>query len=239
MLVTCCCPSVLPELKKNCDPDLIIYIVGSKADLHHNRQVTSDLARLSLHTWFPPPRPPTPPPPAPAPASAFSYIRPRFTSFTSIRSAPLSTSPSKPFPTPSDSDCSDDLRTSAMKRNNTSAYVRRRTRSGDLLSSSGEFAYASPSRPRLRSPLGARNRGWDEALDTRSNSMSEDEPDENEDVDEEEWGLHKGMDLFEVSAKDDLGQFHFLSCSYLMLTKASCHVRFSLLVQALTICLIP
>jgi GTPase SAR1 family protein len=36
-------PSVL-ELKKNCPPELIIYIVGFKADLHSHRQVTSDLA---------------------------------------------------------------------------------------------------------------------------------------------------------------------------------------------------
>src|SRR6266498_4613702 len=42
------------ELKKNCPPELIIYIVGSKADLHRYRQVTPDLARLSLHNWFPP-----------------------------------------------------------------------------------------------------------------------------------------------------------------------------------------
>ena len=46
------------ELKKNCPPDLIIFIVGSKADLVHHRQVSSDLARLSLHNWFPPPKPP-------------------------------------------------------------------------------------------------------------------------------------------------------------------------------------
>ncbi|TFY70038.1 hypothetical protein EVG20_g2884, partial [Dentipellis fragilis] len=36
----------LEELKKNCPTDLIIYIVGSKADLTQHRQVSSDLARL-------------------------------------------------------------------------------------------------------------------------------------------------------------------------------------------------
>src|SRR6266404_5653663 len=93
-----------PELKKNCPADLITYIVGSKADLSHLRQVSSDLARLSLHQWFPPPRPPPPPPPPPQP-SAFSYIRPRFTSFTSIRSAPLTVSP-QPKHSPTDSNSS-------------------------------------------------------------------------------------------------------------------------------------
>ena len=37
-------PAAALELKKNCSPDLIIYIVGAKADLHQFRQVTSDLA---------------------------------------------------------------------------------------------------------------------------------------------------------------------------------------------------
>ncbi|KAG8805441.1 hypothetical protein FRC17_005508, partial [Serendipita sp. 399] len=32
----------IEELKKNCDPDLLIYIVGSKADLVSHRQVTPD-----------------------------------------------------------------------------------------------------------------------------------------------------------------------------------------------------
>ncbi|KAF7353076.1 hypothetical protein MVEN_01275600 [Mycena venus] len=78
----------LEELKKNCAPELIIYIVGSKADLSPYRQVTSDLARLSLHNWFPPPRPPTPPPPPTQQLSTLSYIRPRFTSFPGLARAP-------------------------------------------------------------------------------------------------------------------------------------------------------
>ena len=59
--------SFLTELKKNCSDDLIIFIVGAKADLQKHRKVTSDLARLRLHEWFPPPKPPTPPPPPPPP----------------------------------------------------------------------------------------------------------------------------------------------------------------------------
>lgn len=37
--------------------------------------------------------------------------------------------------------------------------------------------------------------------------MDEDEDDTDE-ADDQEWGLHKGMELFEVSAKDDLGIQH-------------------------------
>ncbi|KAI9063156.1 ras-domain-containing protein [Trametes sanguinea] len=190
----------LEELKKNCSPDLIIYIVGAKADLQHARQVTSDLARLSLHNWFPPPRPPTPPPaPAPAP-STFSYIRPRFTSFTSIRSVPALTSP-KALTPPPEPDLND-ARSSAMKRSNTQAYTRPRAKSGDLLlprsNSMATSARPNPSR------FGYRPSGWNEIGDGSSNSVPED--DEDADVgDDQEWGLRKGMELFEVSAKDDIG----------------------------------
>jgi small GTP-binding protein len=168
----------LEELKKNCPSDLIIYIVGSKADLHSHRQVTSDLARLSLHKWFPPPRPPTPQPPPPQP-STLSYIRPRFTSFTSLRSPP--TSPAFPEPLayldpPSIS--------SALKRSNRS----------------------NASTPAARSPPGFASHftGWNDTAENSSNSLNEDDEDAVAD-EEEEWGLHKGMELFEVSAKDNIG----------------------------------
>ncbi|KAI0750880.1 P-loop containing nucleoside triphosphate hydrolase protein [Daedaleopsis nitida] len=188
----------LEELKKNCSPDLIIYIVGAKADLHQHRQVTSDLARLSLHTWFPPPRPPTPPPP-PAP-STFSYIRPRFTSFTSIRSVPALTTSSKPplSPSPEPDLSFNDPRSSAIKRSNTSAYTRPRAKSGDLL-----LPRSNSMSPATRPPP----HGWNEIGDGSSNSLPEDE--EEADIgDDQEWGLRKGMELFEVSAKDDFGIQH-------------------------------
>ncbi|OJT10184.1 Ras-like GTP-binding protein RYL2 [Trametes pubescens] len=190
----------LEELKKNCSPDLIIYIVGAKADLVHHRQVTSDLARLSLHTWFPPPRPPTPPAPPP-PTSTFSYIRPRFTSFTSIRSVPALTPP-KPFPPPLEPDVVNDVRSSGMKRSNTQAYTRPRAKSGDLLlPRSNSVSLASrPAPPRAAYRPG----GWNEIGDGSSNSLPEDEEAEIGD-DDSEWGLNKGMELFEVSAKDDVG----------------------------------
>jgi hypothetical protein len=54
--------------------------------------------------------------------------------------------------------------------------------------------------PRSNSP-------WTEALDHESGSGG-DEYDEDE-IDEREWGLEKGMELFEVSAKDDVGTSFF------------------------------
>ncbi|KAH9059328.1 P-loop containing nucleoside triphosphate hydrolase protein [Lactarius vividus] len=167
----------LKELKKNCPADLITYIVGSKADLSHLRQVSSDLARLSLHQWFPPPRPPPPPPPPPQP-SAFSYIRPRFTSFTSIRSAPLNmSSPAKTSPPDSRSSSLD----TPPSRNGVA--VLRRTQTAVALRNN--------------------NGAWSESPDHESGSGM-DEYDDDE-TDEREWGLEKGMELFEVSAKDDSG----------------------------------
>ncbi|KAG8739639.1 hypothetical protein FRC10_005375 [Ceratobasidium sp. 414] len=85
------------ELKRNCDPDLLIFIVGAKADLaaHGQRVVTSDRARLALHTWFPPPPSSTnssvtTAPSTPKNESVYdAYIRPRLTSLASSRSVPF------------------------------------------------------------------------------------------------------------------------------------------------------
>jgi hypothetical protein len=35
--------------------------------------------------------------------------------------------------------------------------------------------------------------------------MNEDEEEDALDLDDQEWGLHKGMELFEISSKDDIG----------------------------------
>jgi small GTP-binding protein len=186
----------LEELKKNCPTDLIIYIVGSKADLHHHRQVTSDLARLSLHKWFPPPRPPTPPPP-PQP-STLSYIRPRFTSFTSLRSPPTSPTSPEPLayldPPPSIS--------STLKRN--SSTIIPRPTAGTALHRSKTTTAAARSPPSFASHFGLKTGGWNDTAENSSNSLNEDDEDAVAD-EEEEWGLHKGMELFEVSAKDNIG----------------------------------
>ncbi|KAL1743924.1 P-loop containing nucleoside triphosphate hydrolase protein [Schizophyllum fasciatum] len=165
----------LEELHKNCSPELIIYIVGAKADLQHCRQVTSDLARLSLHNWFPPPRPPSPPPPPPP--STLSYIRPRFTSFPGLRSPPAS-------PAPLD----------RPRFHSTAGLNRSKTLEAGQMPAS-----------RFGSHFGTAAGGWKE-LDSGSDSINEDEGNTVvEERDEPEWGLTQGMQLFEVSAKDDTG----------------------------------
>ncbi|KAJ8522991.1 hypothetical protein ONZ45_g494 [Pleurotus djamor] len=205
---------LLSELKKNCPADLIIYIVGSKADLHRNRQVTSDLARLSLHTWFPPPRPPTPPPPPPP--TTLSYIRPRFTSFPGLRSPPTSPpvaeSPSHGFPdTAAYLDLhSNHSHSSSLQRSQSSAVSRTRSRLTNAPPLTRANTTATSPRPqpaRFMSHFGFQAGGWNELSDA-SNSNSIEEVDEEALADDDleaEWGLHKGMELFEVSAKDDTG----------------------------------
>lgn len=194
----------LTELRKNCPPELIIYIVGSKADLYHHRQVTSDLARLSLHTWFPPPKPPTPPPAPPQP-STLSYIRPRFTSFTSIRSVP--TPPTKnSSPERSPYVESPPTLGAPLKRSNTGPGLSRPKAPVVSRSTTSVGARSrSPQQHRFSGHFGGQAGGWNEIAETSSNSINEDEEDAL-DVEDQEWGLHKGMELFEVSSKDDIGE---------------------------------
>ncbi|KAA1465979.1 ras-domain-containing protein [Dentipellis sp. KUC8613] len=192
----------LEELKKNCPTDLIIYIVGSKADLTQHRQVSSDLARLSLHQWFPPPRPPTPPPP-PQP-STFSYIRPRFTSFTSIRSVPLS-SPSKPSPPDSHSSMETSMnKAAALKRASTGMGPSfPAARSTGALLNRAKSTNGIPPSARYQNNSYLIGRPWNDTADHDEHSFVEDE--EDEEYDDREWGLEKDMELFEVSAKNDQG----------------------------------
>ncbi|KAJ7667677.1 P-loop containing nucleoside triphosphate hydrolase protein [Mycena polygramma] len=188
----------LEELKKNCQPELIIYIVGSKADLAPYRQVTSDLARLSLHNWFPPPRRPTPPPPPQL--STLSYIRPRFTSFPGLRSPPVSP-PARPTPdAPAYLDLQSNNRV-ALSRSNS-------TQSRPQLTTAVSSARPTPVRQQSRfgSHFGIQAGGWSELHDSSTNSLNEeDEQVVDDPEDDSEWGLSRGMELFEVSAKDDLG----------------------------------
>ncbi|KAI6165002.1 P-loop containing nucleoside triphosphate hydrolase protein [Pisolithus thermaeus] len=193
----------LEELKKNCSPDLIIYIVGSKADLHRQRQVTSDLARLSLHNWFPPPRPPSPPPPPPPPSSTFPYIRPRFTSFTSIRSVPLNNTSTKSSPPHSASYLDPAVSTTSALQHSSVGFSRSKT-TGGLSQHKPKATSLHRSRTVVETARSDQSRyggNWNDATETSSNSLPEDEEFE----DDQEWGLQKGMELFEVSAKDDLG----------------------------------
>ncbi|KAJ3535415.1 hypothetical protein NMY22_g6494 [Coprinellus aureogranulatus] len=192
----------LEELKKNCSPDLLIFIVGAKADLVDHRAVTQDIARLSLHNWFPPPRPPTPPPPPPP--SSLSYIRPRFTSFPGLKSPTLASTPSpssspSPGPTSPETPAYLDLptRSPLLQRSKTTAPSRPRTAGSSLTRSN---TTSSTSRTPQSSRFGFN--GYDN-YDNSSNSIEEE--DESAE-DEREWGLTKGMELYEVSAKDDLGK---------------------------------
>lgn len=203
-----------PELKKNATNDLIIYIVGSKADLNQHRQVTEDRARLSLHTWFPPPRAPTPPAaPEPEQISTFSYIRPRFTSLTSSRSVPFSSSFSKPAPsTAQPSNVESASRPADLKRSQTTTSNGRAN--GVSLQHYNSITPSIPAsstttsladshslvQSRFASPLIGRVSGYQRILDERQRQREEE--DENSEC---SWGLEKDMKLFEVSAKDDRG----------------------------------
>lgn len=217
------------ELKKNCSPDLIIYIVGSKADLDRQRQVTSDRVRLSLARWFPPPRPPSPPtPPAPQPLT-LSYIRPRFTSFTTSRSIPANSL------APKSQDDSSLSRPSELRRSTTAFPRSSAIANGHagieepLRRANSSNAAGSPRRQKLldsdRAPPvlpGSRfgsHFGLRAAVHVPANAIGGDGssnsnsvPEEDEDSeDSSEWGLEKDMSLFEVSAKDDLGKLCFSS----------------------------
>ncbi|KAJ7067998.1 P-loop containing nucleoside triphosphate hydrolase protein [Mycena amicta] len=191
----------LEELKKNCQPELIIYIVGAKADLASYRQVTPDLARLSLHNWFPPPRPPTPPPPPQV--STLSYIRPRFTSFPGLRSPPISPPAIAPPDTPAYLDLQANGRSSGLSRSNTSSSRPQPSTAG---SSRTTVSSTARQQSRFGSHFGMKVGGWSELQDSSSNSLNEDDEAGQEGLDDDyEWGLSKGMELFEVSAKDDSG----------------------------------
>lgn len=68
----------------------------------------------------------------------------------------------------------------------------------------------TPQSSRFGSHFGGQAGGWNElggsANGSNSASISEDDEDAVEEEEEREWGLSKGMELFEVSAKDDLGE---------------------------------
>lgn len=115
---------------------------------------------------------------------------------------PALTSPKTVSPPPEPESSYNDPRSSAIKRSSTTAYTRPRAKSGDLLlprSNSTNAAGARPNPSRF-----AYRPGWNEIADGSSNSLPEDD-DEAETAEDQEWGLRKGMELFEVSAKDDYG----------------------------------
>lgn len=141
-----------------------------------------DRARHSLHTWFPPPRAPTPPPPVPAPIpTTMSYIRPRFTSLASSASAPFSAL----------SMMSGGNQSSATTTSSTTARITQSKTMNSL--------------PQTRLEGAAQRRdAWERHND--SNHAYTDDDEAEEEGEEETWGLRKGMEIFEVSAKDDEGK---------------------------------
>lgn len=62
-----------------------------------------------------------------------------------------------------------------------------------------------PQQSRFGSHFSVQIGGWNDT-ETSSNSLIEDDEDVAALEEEQEWGLHRGMELFEVSAKDDLGE---------------------------------
>lgn len=88
--------------------------------------------------------------------------------------------------------------------------TRPRAKSGDLLlprANSTSAASRKPVSPYDREfGYGYGGGGWHD-FPTESHSTFNAEEEE-EEVDDQEWGLDKGMELFEVSAKDDLGIRH-------------------------------
>lgn len=200
----------LVELKKNCNPDLLIYIVGSKADLTSSRKVTPDLARSSLHKWFPPPRKvpsETPPNSAEAGGSGFpSYLRPRFTSLASaytVNSGSSSGSASKV----------------ALARANTTASVQALPRRDGARFHSFQSFEAPPKlgEPGANRKAHRRDRSWGPSASTSAlvfpssifnagKETPQEAVSDQEEEEEPEWGLGKYMQLFEVSAKDSSGK---------------------------------
>ncbi|KZW03865.1 ras-domain-containing protein [Exidia glandulosa HHB12029] len=203
----------LEELKKNCTEDLIIYIVGSKADLARHRAVTQDRARHSLHTWFPPPRPPSPIAQMQQPSN-FSFP----TLFTSSASL---------VPFPSSPGSGDASPYAGLTRSNSAALAQPRISSPALSRSPTSPVRSRPSaRPIARSAASLLTRpnlaglptAHEDPVDARSlqpgsfgsnfkkkSGWAELREDEVAEPEEREWGLEKDMKLFEVSAKDSRG----------------------------------
>jgi hypothetical protein len=210
--------SVFAELRKNADfPELAIYIVGSKADLRTQRQVTPDRARQALHRWFPPPRRPSPPTPTPTPShSLASYIRPRFTSITSYgaTSSGSSSGSAHRGPGPATTTVVQANTTGGSSRSNgarhNSLHSVDATPSKALLHDARpkthqrEKSWAGAGHPpnmaafSFPNLLGASKPEWDpQSQEAGDDSFEEEE--------EPEWGLGTNMHLFEVSAKDSSG----------------------------------
>lgn len=129
-----------------------------------------------------------------------------------MRSAPISAPIQKASLSPSpETDDSYDSRSSALSRSTTAtSYIRPRAKSGGLLlpRSNSSAATSRTNQSRFGSHFGVA--AWNDQCDSSSNSFQEEEEEEEEDA--QEWGLEKGMELFEVSAKDDVGKSALRLC---------------------------
>lgn len=197
----------IEELKKNCDPDLMIYIVGSKADLKAQRQVSEDRVRSTLHKWFPPQRkveteirPHTP--------TGFgqglnSYLRPRFTSLTSA------------YTVNSGSSNGSGVKVGLARANTTAGGQPQSPRKDGARFNSFQSFDALPTVGGPRAiPAHHRERSWGPSNSSPlsfpifNNNGSKEFPQEavtDDDEEDDEWGLGRYMQLFEVSAKDSSG----------------------------------
>jgi hypothetical protein len=189
----------------------MIYIVGSKADLTAERQVSEDRVRSTLHKWFPPPRrvenvdirPHTP--------TSFgqginAYLRPRFTSLTSAYTVNSGSSNGSGIKV-------------GLARSNTTAGLQSSSprRDGARFNSFQSFDALPAVGGPQRAAAHHRERSWGPSNSTSplafpifNSNGSKDFPPEavtDDDEEDEEWGLGKFMQLFEVSAKDSSGQF--------------------------------
>jgi hypothetical protein len=201
------CKGWLEELKRNCGPELLIYLVGAKADLLPQRQVSPDLVRVSLRNWFPPPRPAAPAQPA-SNASTFGYIRPRFTSLSSLASLRSVGSGDDPTPEPAPAAPATPVHPraradsgGALLRTATGTPVRTRTTTAAPLGRSQSVAAATVMSPsRFGALAGPSTQGWASLADVDAPPSPPDPPDDAGG----EWGL-AGVELFEASAKDGRG----------------------------------
>jgi hypothetical protein len=106
--------------------------------------------------------------------------------------------------TPSaETDDSHDSHSSGLTHSTTSAvYTRPRAKSGGALLQRANTTGVIPRS--IQSPYGpSGGYSWNEPTESSSNSRLAE--DDDPDVDDQQWGLEKGMELFEVSAKDDTG----------------------------------
>jgi len=201
----------LQELKKNCSPDLIIYIVGAKRDLNHQREISLDRVRASLRTWFPPPRPPTPPAIIPSPTT---YTRPRFTSFTSITMTPVvpflsarsrTKSDSQPLIRPAVEPPGKPEPPPMRKCDSRPAtLVRRKTTS--LVEAPRIDYFSSRTVIEAPCPVTWEPKGFQQfAFPAADLGIKEEDEDSDTSDSDLEWGVQENMKLFEVSAKDDQG----------------------------------